>query len=88
VLGGCEITTRLSSRGRITLPKTVREAHDWRPGLEFEIEDRPEGVLLKPVSPFPRTTIDDVLGCRGYCGPRRSIEEIDAGVLEEAKRHV
>lgn len=80
-------TTRLSNRGRITLPKTLCEARGWWPGLEFEVEDRPEGVLLKPVSPFPRTTIDDVLGCLGYRGPRRSIEEMDAGVLEEAKRH-
>lgn len=80
-------TTRLSSKGQVVLPKELREARGWSTGLEFDVEERPDGVLLKPRSPFPPTTVDDLLGCLGYQGPRRSIAEMDAGVLEEAKKH-
>ena len=80
-------TTRLSSKGQVILPKALRDARGWRPGVEFEIEEVAEGLLLKPLSPFPRTTIEDVRGCISYSGPRLSIEEMDQAVLEEAKRH-
>ena len=80
-------TTRLSSKGQVILPKAIREARGWRPGLELSVEERPEGVLLKPTAVFAPTMIEDVRGCIGYKGPRRSIEEMDAAVLEEAKRH-
>lgn len=80
-------TTRLSSKGQVILPKAIRDAHGWRAGLEFSIEDRDGGVLLRPLAYASPKTVDDLLGCVRYRGPRRTIEEMDAGVLEEAKRH-
>ncbi len=32
-------TTRLSNKGQIVIPKNVRNAHGWEPGLEFIVED-------------------------------------------------
>lgn len=80
-------TTRLSGKGQVILPKTIREARGWQPGLEFEVEDRPDGVLLRPVAEIVSKTVSDLLGYVGCRGPRRAIEEMDAAVLEEAKRH-
>jgi AbrB family looped-hinge helix DNA binding protein len=47
-------TTRLSSKGQVILPKSIRDAHRWQPGTEFMVEDTAEGVLLRPAKPFPR----------------------------------
>jgi AbrB family looped-hinge helix DNA binding protein len=37
-------TTRLSSKGQIILPKTIRDAHGWHSGIEFVLIDQNEGV--------------------------------------------
>lgn len=70
--------TRMSSKGQVVIPREIRAAHAWTPGLEFEVEDRPEGVLLRPRTPFPRTSVSDVVGCTGYVGPRRALTEMRA----------
>jgi AbrB family looped-hinge helix DNA binding protein len=73
-------TTRLSSKGQVILPKSLRDAHRWVSGTEFEVEDRPEGVLLRPKKRFPATTLLEVVGCVGYQGPAKSLEEMDAAI--------
>ena len=32
-------TTKLSSKGQVVLPKSVRDAHKWQPGAEFAVEE-------------------------------------------------
>lgn len=73
-------TTRLSSKGQVILPKSIRDARGWRPGLEFLVEEREDDILLRPMAEVPATSVSDLLGCLGYRGPRRSIEEMDASV--------
>jgi AbrB family looped-hinge helix DNA binding protein len=79
-------TTKLSSKGQIIIPKAVREAYNWQAGVEFFVVLTEDGILLKPKTPFPRTTIDEVAGILSYDGPRISSEEMDTairkGVLE------
>lgn len=36
----------LTTRGRITLPKAIREANNWRPGTVFTVAETAEGVLF------------------------------------------
>ena len=55
--------TRLSNKGQIVIPKTVREHYGWERGLDFIVEDAGEGVLLRPVKPYRKTSIKEVLGC-------------------------
>jgi AbrB family looped-hinge helix DNA binding protein len=62
-------TTRLSSKGQVMLPKSLRESHHWVPGTEFVVEDTPDGVLLRPAKSFRPTRLEDVIGCAGYKGP-------------------
>lgn len=79
--------TQLSSKGQVVLPKAVRDSHRWAPGTKFTIEDRQDGILLRPAPVATRTKLADVIGCIGYHGPAKTIEEMDAAVLKEAKRH-
>jgi AbrB family looped-hinge helix DNA binding protein len=78
--------TRLSSKGQVIIPKAVRDRHGWQPGVELEVEDRGDAVVLRPAKPFAETTFDAVRGCLKYDGPPRTIEEMDEAVAREARR--
>ena len=54
--------TRLSSKGQIVLPASIRAARDYKPGDEFVVEESPRGILLRPVKLFPPSRLQDVLG--------------------------
>jgi AbrB family looped-hinge helix DNA binding protein len=66
--------TRLSSKGRVIIPKAVRDRHGWQPGVELEVEDRGDVVVLRPAKPFPATTFEEVCGYLKYDGPPVTIE--------------
>jgi AbrB family looped-hinge helix DNA binding protein len=78
-------TTRLSSKGQLVLPKAIRDAGDWAEGTEFMVERVSEGVLLRPVRPFPVTRLEDVIGCAGYRGPARSIADMERAIAKGVK---
>lgn len=81
-------TTRLSSKGQVILPKSIRDARHWIPGTEFEVENRPEGVLLRPKKRFATTDIAAVVGCTGYRGPAKSLEAMEEAIAQRAsERH-
>jgi len=81
-------TIRLSNKGRLVLPKSIRAAQNLQPGTEFAVEDTPDGVLLRPLSPFPPTRVEDVFGSANYSGPVLTLEQMDAAVAIGSKRHV
>ena len=78
-------TTKLSSKGQVILPKHIRTAHKWQPGVEFSVEDTPDGVLLRPLKPFKPTRLEDVIGCVAYTGPAKMIEEMDDAIAVGVK---
>lgn len=78
-------TARLSTKGQLVLPKTVRDARNWGPGTEFEVIDREDGVLFRPKPVKKRYTIDDLYGCLPYEGPAKSLEDMQRGI-DEAMR--
>ena len=80
-------TTKLSSKGQVILPKSVRDARHWQPGMEFTVEEVGEGVLLRPLKPFKPTRHEDVFGCLKYSGPPLSIEDMEQAILEEVRKH-
>ena len=73
-------TTKLSSKGRIPIPKGLRDLHRWEAGLEFAVIDTGDGVLLKPIRPFPPTSIDEVAGSLLHEGKPRTLEEMEDGL--------
>lgn len=79
--------TRLSSKGQIIIPKTLRDAHRWHTGQEFIAIDTEDGILLKPKHPFPETKIEDVAGCLHYEGKSKTLAELDdalgQGILKQ-----
>ncbi|MDW6026202.1 AbrB/MazE/SpoVT family DNA-binding domain-containing protein [Mesorhizobium sp. BAC0120] len=42
-------TATLSSKFQISIPKAVREAHNWKAGQEFAFIPKGGGVMLVPV---------------------------------------
>ena len=80
-------TTKLSSKGQIILPKTVRDAHDWRPGTEFAVENTGDGVLLKPVKPLQNARLEDVFGCLKHKGKASTLKEMEEAIEQEVRAH-
>lgn len=78
--------TRISTKGQVILPKALRDKRHWKPGMELDIEDRPEGVLLKANAGKKKGSILDLAGILKYDGPPRTIEEMDAAIIEEVRR--
>ena len=77
-------TTRLSNKGQIVIPKQVRAAHGWEPGLEFIVEDTGDGIKLKPMSPYSETKVEELVGCVGYEGPKKSLKEMETAIAKGA----
>ncbi len=78
-------TVRLSSKGQIVIPKSVRQEHGWSPGQEFIVEEADGGVLLRPRPRFPPTELEEVFGSLPYEGPPLSLEAMDAAVQEAVR---
>jgi AbrB family looped-hinge helix DNA binding protein len=76
---------RISSKGQLVLPKEIRESRGLGPGSEVEIQEVPGGILLKLVrSPEP-TSVEDLLGCTGYRGPRKTLKDMEEAIREVAR---
>jgi hypothetical protein len=58
----------------------------WVPGADFAIEETRGVLLLRLLTGFPPTEIDEVSGCLLWEGPAKTIEEMDAAVAAEAAR--
>lgn len=83
---GGKHTTVLSTKGQIILPKAIRDQRRWSAGDRLTVEETPDGVLLKPALVFAPATVDAVFGSLSYEGPAKTVEDMDAAILAEAKR--
>ena len=79
-------TTRLSSKGQLILPKSLRDAHGWHTGVEFVLLEEDDGVLLKPINPYAGTELDQLVGCVGYKGRKKTLKQMEEGMAKGAKR--
>jgi AbrB family looped-hinge helix DNA binding protein len=77
--------TTLSSKGQIVLPKELRDRRGLRAGVELEIEEVPEGMLLRLVERVSAVSIGELLGCTGYRGPRKTIAQMEEGIRQGAR---
>lgn len=80
-------TTVISTKGQVILPKVVRDHQQWRVGTRLVVEETADGVLLRRVPAFARTELSAVAGRLAYVGAAKTVEEMDAAVVAEAKRH-
>ena len=81
-----KLTTIVSTKGQVILPKTIRQQRQWDAGTRLIVEDTPEGVLLKPAPVFAPTRPKDVFGSLPYAGRPKTLDEMEAGFAAEAKR--
>lgn len=79
-------TTKLSTKGQVILPKTIRDAHRWNPGTEFLVQEVHDGVLLRPVKLFPPARFEEVAGCLHYTGRPKTVEQMHRAIAKEVKR--
>jgi AbrB family looped-hinge helix DNA binding protein len=80
------MTTTVSTKGQVILPKAIRERLHWEAGTRLTVENTADGVLLKPATLFPPTKPEDVFNSLRYEGPPKTLEEMDAGIAAEVKR--
>jgi AbrB family looped-hinge helix DNA binding protein len=80
------ITTVISTKGQVILPKTIRDQRHWAAGTRLTVEDTPEGVLLKATPLFAQTKVSSVFGSLRHGGPALTLEAMDKAIAQEAKR--
>jgi AbrB family looped-hinge helix DNA binding protein len=76
------VSMRVSTKGQVVLPKSIRQQRRWAPGTRLLVAGTPDRVLLKPAPLFAPTRPEDVLGSLSSNGPPRSREGMDASVLD------
>ena len=80
------LMTVVSTKGQVILPKSIRQHRHWVAGTRLVVEETPEGVLLKAAPLFAPTQPDDVYGSLPYQGAPKTLEDMEAGIVAEAKR--
>ena len=52
------MVTKVSGKGQVVLPKSLRDLKAWPPGTSLEVVDTGEGVLLRPRTPALKLTVE------------------------------
>ena len=81
------MTTTLSSKGRVAIPKPLRDAQLWTPGQHFEVIGVDGGILLRPVPSFANSTLEQVAACLRYPGSPKTLTEMEEAIQQGAKKH-
>jgi AbrB family looped-hinge helix DNA binding protein len=81
-----KLTTTVSTKGQVILPKAVREHRRWKPGTRLVVEETADGVLLVDAPAFAPTRPEDVFGCLHYRGKPKTLKDMEAAIIAEAKR--
>ena len=81
-----KLTTTVSTKGQVILPKAIRQRRKWNAGTRLLVEDTRDGVLLKRAPAFAQTRPEQVFASLPYRGKPKTLEEMEAGVLAEARR--
>ncbi len=81
-----KLTTTVSTKGQVILPSAIRQRREWGAGTRLTVEETAEGVLLKPAPAFAETRSAAVFGSLPHKGKPKTLDEMEAGVLAEAKR--
>jgi AbrB family looped-hinge helix DNA binding protein len=80
------LTTTVSTKGQVILPKSIRDQRHWDAGTRLIVENTQDGVLLRAASVFEPTRPEDVFASLPYHGTPKTLDEMDAGIAAEAKR--
>ncbi len=78
-------TTKISSKGQVVIPKSLRVAHHWEAGQELVVVDVGDGILFKSKSPFNETKISEVASSLKFAGKTRSLDDMDFAIGKGVK---
>ncbi|HEY3776966.1 MAG TPA: AbrB/MazE/SpoVT family DNA-binding domain-containing protein [Rhizomicrobium sp.] len=81
-----KLTTIVSTKGQVILPKAIRQQRHWDAGTKLSVEDTPDGVLLKAAPLFAPTRPKDVFGSLACAGRPKTLKKMEAGIAAEARR--
>ena len=80
-------TTKISSKGQVVIPKSLRVAHHWETGQELVVVDVGDGILFIPKSPFKETNINEVASSLKFKGKTKSLEDMDEAIRKGVRDH-
>jgi AbrB family looped-hinge helix DNA binding protein len=75
----------LSTKGQVVIPRALRESLGLVAGTKFDVRSEHGVLVLRPLSPLRTTTLDEIVAVLKYDGPRKSLEEMDAGIAAGAR---
>jgi len=78
-------TTKISSKGQVVIPKSLRVAHRWETGQELVVVDVGDGILFKSKSPFKETSITEVASSLKFSGKPKTLGDMDSAILKGIK---
>ncbi|PTM97456.1 AbrB/MazE/SpoVT family DNA-binding domain-containing protein [Mycoplana dimorpha] len=81
-----KLTTVVSTKGQVILPKAIRQRQEWGAGTRLIVEETADGVLLKPAPTFAPTQPGRVFGMLPVSGAPKTLEEMEASIIDEARR--
>lgn len=73
-------TTKLSSKGQVVLPKTIRDELAWPVGADLTVEREDDAVVLRRKDAIRPTTIEEVAGMLKYNGPPVTLEDMEKAI--------
>jgi len=81
-----KVTTVVSTKGQVILPKAIREQRKWPAGTRLVVEDTVDGVLLRAAPVFAPTRPEDVFGSLPYTGKPKTLQEMEQGIAAAVRR--
>ena len=82
--------TRVSAKGQVVIPKSLRERLAWAPGTPLDVIETAEGLTLRRSNPAKQSSFDAALvrlrRISKWNGPRFSDQEEKAAVDEMMRR--
>ena len=77
-------TTKLSTKGQVIIPKSIRAHYKWDSGQELIIIESEDGIFLKPKRPFSDNSLETIAGCLNYKGKAKSLDDMEAAIAKGA----
>ena len=73
----------LSSKGQLVIPSRLRQLLGLQPGDRLELSLEADGLRLVPQDRSKIKSARALIGCAGYQGPPRSLEQMDPALFAQ-----
>ncbi|MDM8551933.1 AbrB/MazE/SpoVT family DNA-binding domain-containing protein [Desulfobacterales bacterium HSG2] len=80
------LITSISDKGQVIIPEHIRQIKNWKTGQELLLTEIDDGILLKSVSPFKPTTLNEVARCLPYHGTAKGSPVTKDGIHDRAAK--